>query len=173
MGAGASTEGLPEKINAEAAKGFLNDKFDEAKFTELAGDAGEMSKEDFLKAVADAEPAAAEGVAEVRLDMLSRASDGLTEAFCETLLLHYSQAIVATLLETHASSAPLPLFFLLPLPSPPPPPFSLPTHCHIPTMYCNRPQQRPPRELMPPPLPRGGEFSIQSSFESFRSRSQN
>ena len=127
MGAGASTEGLPEKINAEAAKGFLNDKFDEAKFTELAGDAGEMSKEDFLKAVADAEPAAAEGVAEVRLDMLSRASDGLTEAFCETLLLHYSQAIVATLLETHASSAPLPLFLLLSLPSSPPPPF-LSTH---------------------------------------------
>ena len=63
MGAGASTEALPASLKADDAKAFLGDKFDEAKFAELAGDSGEVAKEAFLAEVAKATPA--EGVTEV------------------------------------------------------------------------------------------------------------
>ena len=63
MGAGASTEALPASLKADDAKAFLGDKFDEAKFAELAGESGEVAKEAFLAEVAKATPA--EGVTEV------------------------------------------------------------------------------------------------------------
>ena len=88
MGAGASTEGLPEMINAETAKGYLNEQYDEAKWAELAGDAGEMSKEDFLKAVTEVQAASASSTAvsvvQASLDKM-KAQDGELNAIVEQL----------------------------------------------------------------------------------------